>query len=379
MEHALCRQVLRIFDQTGLPLQRNSHVFATNGARVDLSMEPVHLLMSSAARDSCGQAMDKLVRNRRLFVTTLPPDGLPALDEKQLSSVNVAFFSRDLHRTPSPGGNESARAFFKAALQAPRLRWTQIFFVGIDDVPVLGRLMAKGVDVTTATGAGSDAIAQSVIAAVLAISRGFLHHISAKNRKHWNPLAVHAEPPPIRGQQVTIVGLGPIGREVSRLLKVFGPRIVGISRSGDKVDFCDCNLRYADLATVLPTTNWLVLACPLTELTRRLIDKTAIDMLPRGARIINVARGAILDEAALIEALRSGHLTAAYLDVFSQEPLPSESPLWTMDNVLISPHTAGARSDYDANVQSIFLENLVRFCDGLPLLNSVNPAMQQSG
>ena len=116
----------------------------------------------------------------------------------------------------------------------------------------------------------------------------------------------------------------------------------------------------------------MVLACPLTDLTRRLVDKAAIRLLPAGARIINVARGEVLDEMALIDALRDGHVSAAYLDVFSHEPLPPDSPLWSMDNVLLSAHTAGASTDFDTNVETIFLDNLRRFGVGLPLLNSAN-------
>lgn len=335
-------------------------------------MASPHVLMSRAAMASCRPVLDALVQQDRLVVTTLPEDGHPPLDEEQLSSITAAFFSRDLHLASSAGGNESARALFKAAQRAPKLKWLQLFFAGINDLPVLGRLMANGVEVTTAAGAGSQAIAQTVVAAVLSISRGFLHHIDAKRRQLWSPLAGEAVPRPLAGQQVTIVGLGPIGRELARLLRVFGLRTVGVNRTGVAVEHCDEVIRYADLASVLPATDWLVLACPLTDLTRRLVDKAAIGLLPAGARIINVARGEVLDEAALIDALRDGHVSAAYLDVFSQEPLPPDSPLWSMDNVLLSAHTAGASADYDANVQAIFLENLRRFGAGQPLMNSAS-------
>lgn len=320
---------------------------------------------------SCSPALEALIAAGRLKVVTLPADGEPILDEVQLAQVTAAFFSRELHVAPSPGASESARAFFRAAQRAPRLQWLQVFFAGIDDVPVLDRLMSRGVWVTTAAGAGAPAMAQTVLAALMAISRGFLHHLAAQRQRRWTPLPEGASGPvPIAGQTATIVGLGPIGREVARLLGVFRMHTIGVRRSTGDVEHCDEVLRYEDLRQVLPRTDWLILTCPLTELTRQLVDEVAINALPRGARVINVARGEVVDEEALIEALRNGHLSAAYLDVFAQEPLPQDSPLWDMPNVLLSAHTAAASTDYDERVVAIFLENLARFLDGRPLMNT---------
>jgi phosphoglycerate dehydrogenase-like enzyme len=154
------------------------------------------------------------------------------------------------------------------------------------------------------------------------------------------------------------------------MLGGFRMHTIGVRRSAGDVEHCHEVLRYEDLPQVLPRTDWLILTCPLTEMTRRLVDEVAIHALPRGARVINVARGEVVDEEALIEALRNGHLSAAYLDVFTQEPLSEDSPLWDMPNVLLSAHTASASTDYDERVVAIFLENLARFLDGRPLLNA---------
>jgi phosphoglycerate dehydrogenase-like enzyme len=328
-----------------------------------------HVLMSRLALAACRPSLEPLIKAGRLKVVTLPPDGEPSLEEALLVDVTAAFFSRDLHLAPSPGGNESARALFKAAQRAPRLQWLQIFFAGINDVPVLGRLMERGVRVTTAAGAGAPAIAQTVLAALMAISRGFLHHLEVQRRREWSPLSGASVPVPIAGQTATIVGLGPIGREVARILQFLGMHTVGVRRSIGDVDHCSEVFRYEDLREVLPRTDWLILTCPLTELTRQLVNGAAIEALPRGAKVINVSRGEVVDEEALTEALRNGQVSAAYLDVFSQEPLPESSPLWSLPNVLLSAHTANASTDYDEKVAAIFMDNLVRFLEARPLLN----------
>jgi phosphoglycerate dehydrogenase-like enzyme len=130
----------------------------------------------------------------------------------------------------------------------------------------------------------------------------------------------------------------------------------------------------AALPQLLPRCDWAVLACSLTPGTRRIINERTLALLPRGARLINVCRGGVVDEAAVIEALKSGQLGGAYLDVFEKEPLPPESPLWDLPNVIVSPHNAQASSDNDGRATHIFLGNLVKWAQGKPLLNEDKPA-----
>jgi phosphoglycerate dehydrogenase-like enzyme len=128
------------------------------------------------------------------------------------------------------------------------------------------------------------------------------------------------------------------------------------------------------LDEVLAHCDWLALACPLTDETRGLIDGDMLRRLPRGARLINIARGEVVDEAALIAALQQGHLGGAYLDVFAQEPLPPDSPLWDLPNVIVSPHNSGAAAGNDARVHALFVANFARFVASQPLVNEVEPA-----
>ena len=167
------------------------------------------------------------------------------------------------------------------------------------------------------------------------------------------------------------VGWGPIGQQLGAVLQVFGMSLmVGRQRAPPAGPGCE-TVTFGDFRGVLPRTDWLVLACPLTDDTRRLVDAAALDRLPAGARLINVSRGEVVDEPALIEALQAGKLAGAYLDVFAHEPLPAASPLWTLPNVITTPHSAGFSDGNAARVVEIFLDNLRCWNAGMPMRNVV--------
>jgi len=186
------------------------------------------------------------------------------------------------------------------------------------------------------------------------------------------PAASNSSPRDLKGQTAVILGLGKIGTEIARLAQALGLTVVGVRRGprrpGDPVDELHPP---AALAALLGRCDWLVIACPLTPETRGLVDAGLIAKLPRAARIINVARGEIVDEPALIAALQDRRLAGAYLDVFATEPLPPESPLWDLPNVIVTPHSAGAAAGNDERVLEIFLENFGRWHRGMPLVNEV--------
>ena len=171
---------------------------------------------------------------------------------------------------------------------------------------------------------------------------------------------------------MVVVGPGAIGNEVARLARALGLRVVGVRRSPRREgDHADEIVPPSRLDEVLPGADWLVLACPLTDETRGLIDARRIALLPRGARFVNVARGALVDEPALVAALAEERLGGAYLDVFAEEPLPASSPLWELPRVVVSPHDAGASSGNSGRVAEIFLDNLGRWLRGEPLAGEV--------
>ncbi len=175
----------------------------------------------------------------------------------------------------------------------------------------------------------------------------------------------------LSGTRVVLVGLGGIGRQVAAMLSAAGAEVTGVGRPGRTYDVPGVT-RYAadtDLADVLPAAGALVLACPLTERTRGLIGPRQLELLPPGAILVNVARGPVVDEAALAQALTGGHLGGACLDVFEKEPLPGDSPLWDLDNVLVSPHTASSVAAENGLITDLFIDNLQRWLAGTPLRN----------
>lgn len=310
-------------------------------------------LAAFAAR--AGIALDLLV---------LPADRDARLAEADCARAEVAFFSGDVFP-------DFSRQFFSVVRKAPDLKWLHVFNAGVDH-PIYAEMLARGVRLTTSSGSTAEPIAQTAITGLLMLARNFPRWLAAQRKHGWDPMRAPDFPRDLRGQTLLVLGVGQIGSEIARLARALGLHVIGIRRRPrrpeDPVDELHPPARLPEL---LPRSDWLVIACPLTAETRRLVDAEMLAKLPRGARVINIARGEVADEPALIAALQSGHLAGAYLDVFEQEPLAEDSPLWDMPNVFISPHNSAAASGNDERVYAIFLENLRRWTRGEPLLNEV--------
>ena len=286
----------------------------------------------------------------------------------------AAFLSRDLNLggardAPAPGFAH----FIQALLDEPGLRWLHVNSAGADR-PQYKALMARGVQVTTSAGANALGVAQSAVGAVLALSRRFPELWAAQGRREWRS-ATMPFPPDLQGQSALVVGLGPVGNEVGRLLGAVGLRVTGLSRSARAeapAGFVATGV-YGDLPALLPGTDWLVLCCPLSDITRGLLGAAALALLPHGAQLINVSRGGVVDEAAALAMLGSGHLRGAYMDVFEQEPLPVDSPWWDAPNTIVTPHTAGPAAGNMKRAADFFLRNLALFQSGQPMLNRAEP------
>ncbi|MFM7140659.1 MAG: D-2-hydroxyacid dehydrogenase [Alphaproteobacteria bacterium] len=301
---------------------------------------------------------------RELVPMLLPEDPEAWLSEEDLGRIELACFTGTWDSDPV-----FARRFFGSTLRAPGLAWMHLPNAGTDH-PVFGMLLDRGVRLTTSSSATAEPIAQAAIAGVLWLARGFPAWAEAARRRAWQP---HRElPTDLRGRTMVVVGLGAIGNEVARLARALGLRVVGVRRSprldGDHADEVVPPSR---LDETLPRADWLVLACPLTDETRGLVDARRLALLPPGARFVNVARGGLVDEPELIRALADGRVGGAYLDVFAEEPLPASSPLWEMPNVLVTPHDAGASAGNADRVAGIFLDNLGRWLRGEPLPGEV--------
>jgi phosphoglycerate dehydrogenase-like enzyme len=300
----------------------------------------------------------------RLERIALSEDSEARLASADCERVALAFFSPDVFP-------DLSRPFVSAIYRSPNLRWLQVFNAGVDH-DFFQTVMQRGVRLSTAAGTSAEPIALTAIAALLFLARGFPHWIDAQRRRAWETLPSEQVPHDLRGQTLLVVGLGGIGAEIARLGRALGLHVVGVRRSPRRPDDPVDELYTPDrLPELLPRADWLALACPLTPETRGLIDAEALTRLPRGAHLLNVGRGEVVDQAALVEALRKGELAGAYLDVFEVEPLPPTSPLWELPNVLVTPHNSAASRGNERRQVDRFFVNLVRWGRGEPLLGEV--------
>lgn len=324
------------------------------------------LLLSHKLHASRGA--DILARAHRLGhaleLIVLPADPAARLPDEICARIELAFFSGDVFP-------EYSRQFFSTVRKAPKLAWLHVFNAGVDH-PIYTEMMQRGVRLTTSSGSTAEPIAQTAITGMLMLARWFPRWLAAQARHEWDPARAPNLPRDLSEQRVLILGLGSIGNEIARLAKALGMPVTGIRRSGRRsTDHANEVLPPEELDAALPAADWLVVACPLTPETRGLVTAERLQRLPHGARVVNIARGEIVDEPALIAALESGHLAGAYLDVFAKEPLPADSPLWDLPNVIVTPHNSAAAAGNEDRVYDIFVGNLGRWLQGEALVNEV--------
>lgn len=288
--------------------------------------------------------------------------GLPEgrrLEPDEIQRIDIAVFSHDLWRAGQAG------AFFRVLLDAPNLQWLHMFSAGTD-TPVLQVLRDKGVRVTHSSGATARPIAHSVILHVLSLCRNVRPWMLDQAAKRWLP----QHHPDLEGRTMAVVGLGSIGTEVARIAPAFGIRVIGVRRSPTGDEPCE-TWALSRLHELLPLVDDLVLTTPLNDDSQSLIGERELALLKPGAHIVNVGRGAVIHEAALVAALQAGQVGGAALDVFEVEPLPDDSPLWEMPNVIITPHSSGSTDLAMRRATDIFTANLARFTAGEPMHNEM--------
>ena len=250
---------------------------------------------------------------------------------------------------------------------APRLRWIHTRPAGVDHL-LFADLVKSPIPVTNSRGVFSSSLAEFAAFGLLFFLKNARLLLRNQQLAKWAAY----EPGALRGQAVGIVGLGDIGRVCATVLRPFGARIVGLRRSGRPDPVADEVMPADRILDMVASVDHVVVATPLTEETHHLIGDRVLGAMRPGAILVNVGRGKVVDETALLAALDQGRLSGAALDVFEQEPLPPDHPFWRMENVLISPHTADHTKDWEANTMEPFLENVRRFRDGEPLLNPVD-------
>lgn len=280
-----------------------------------------------------------------------------------------------------------ARYGIPSADLAPQLKWVQTCGAGVDHLRG-DALTNRDIVFTTASGIHAAGIAEMVFAFILFYQRSLGKMQQYRERRKWPTEAEmfsFFERPGLSEQVLGIVGFGAIGREIGRIGAAFGMRVLGAKKHPDRGP----QLRYADgasypvsvygmdgLVEVASQSDFLVIALPVTSETLQCINRSVLRAMKPTALLINVARGKVIDEQALIDVLREHQIAAAALDVYEKEPLAKDHPFYTMDNVFVSPHVAGAIQGYDEKVVDVFVANLGRYVSGQPLLNQVNWALE---
>lgn len=270
--------------------------------------------------------------------------------------------------------------------KAPRLKWVHFMWEGVDSFSD-SEMMRSDVVLTNSSGVHSVPIAEHIVLYMLALKRKAKMYMDLQERREWLGWWDQPSTGVLKGSTVGIIGYGRIGRAAAKILDGFGVRVLAVKRDPDRVehegfdgwDCCDMRgevpqemIGMDSLDRVLSGSDFLILSLPLTGETHHIIGKGELELMKEGAYLINIGRGGLVDENALVEALEKGRIGGAALDVFEEEPLDESSPLWGMDNVLITPHSSTAGDPADELVFTLFTENLKRFLRGEELLNVVD-------
>jgi len=324
-------------------------------------------LVSRQFIDGFGPALEAVAKRDGAAVEFITPLETPGtrLSAADCNRIDCTFADRDMRF------DEQTNAVFEDAMMRTKsMKWLHVASSGLYPVPWVDVLDAKGVTITSSTGSNAEPVAQTGFTGLLMLARGFARHVRSQQRHEWNPIRGNELPNDLRGQTVLQLGVGAVGRNFAGFAKAFGLKVIGVRRTpmqaGDPVDEMH---HPSELRNLLPRADWVVITCPLTKETRNLLDADAFGRMRKGVRIVNIARGEIVDTEALIEALRSGHVGGAHLDAHSEEPLPPESPLWDMPNVIVTPHNAAASTGNEKRSAEMFIANFGHWIRGEPLFN----------
>ena len=289
------------------------------------------------------------------------------------AEIRCASTADDLRRL-LPGAEVMLGWNFRAASlrdawdAADSLRWIHWAGAGVD-AALFDELAASDVRMTNARGVFDRPMAEWVLGMVIAFAKRFPETMASQARAEWHYRTSEL----VAGKRALVVGVGSIGREVARLLRAVGMEVEGLGRSARNGDADFGSVGAIDeLHTRLAGADYVVLITPLTEQTRGLFGAAEFAAMKQQARFINIGRGALVDEAALLDALQRGAIAGAALDVFVEEPLPPESPFWSAPNCLVSPHMSGDYAEFETAMAEQFIENWRRYRAGEALLNLVD-------
>jgi phosphoglycerate dehydrogenase-like enzyme len=338
---------------------------------MDRPTTPLDVLITLPLADALVNRLREI--SPRLRITLHPARKVDEISPELWSHTEVLFTDRVL---PAPG-------------QAARLRWVQFHSAGVDAFADAPLLKDPEIIATTLSGAAAPQMGEYVVMMLLALGHRIPDLVANQSKAEWpRDRYERFMPHELRGSTVGIVGYGSVGRQVARLLQPFGALILAAKRDamhpedtgymedglGDPAgDFFQRLYPIQALSSMLHECDFVVITIPHTPETQNLIGQSELAAMKPGAYLVDVSRGGIVDQAALIQALQDRRLAGAAIDVFPDEPLPASSPLWKQSNVLISPHISGNSPDYNERAVELFAENLHRFLAGLPLYNRFDP------
>jgi phosphoglycerate dehydrogenase-like enzyme len=254
--------------------------------------------------------------------------------------------------------------------ELPNLRWVQQDFAGTDWLLNFPDLIEKDFILTNASGVHAIPIAEHILAMMLALARDLPYSFQKQRKHEWGRRGQVIE---LEGTTLGVIGLGKIGEKTAEKAKGLNMKVLATRRNPERSSpYVDRMYGTEGLKELLTQSDWVVITAPLTPETRGMIGEKELRTMKKSAYIINIARGSIIQETALITALQEGWIAGAGLDVFEKEPLPPDSPLWDMENVIVTGHFAGSTPFYFKRVLEIFLENLRRYRSGEPLINVVD-------
>lgn len=302
-------------------------------------------------------------------------------DDEQKRAIEGAAGGLEVHYKGGADGRldevEVALENRKLLPELPNLRWLQQWGAGADWLMEQPELARKNFVLTNVSGIHAVPISEQILAYLLAFARNLPRAVRNQTTRTWQRGAEWPETSPdqfeLAGKTMLLLGVGAIGARTAKLAQALGMRVVGVRRSADKpAEFVDEMVALADLSRALPDADFVVLTLPLTRDTHHLIGEPELRAMKDTAILVNIGRGGLVDERALERALQTGQIAGAGLDVFETEPLPESSPLWRMENVIITPHMAGDTPHYDRRALEIFLGNLRRYGAGEPLTHVVD-------
>lgn len=329
--------------------------------------EPIRVAITFSVDDEIVRTIEAV--DPRVTVVPFPRLALApgvALTPEQIEDAKAALEGVDVIFGP----NTLPPAILEGATS---LKWFQTITAGVDRMAAEGLLTDRYI-ITKVSGLASVAIAEYVIGTMVMLAKG-LHGSVRDQAEHKWSFRFTSE---LAGKTCGIIGLGAIGRETAKRARAFGMRVIATRRRPGEADSdpdCDALFAHSDLTRVLSESDYVVLCVPLTDETRHLIGSEELKAMKPTASIINIARGAVVDQEALYAALVDGTIASAALDVFEPEPLPADNPLWDLPNVIVTPHISGAVEGYGHRAARIFVANLRRYAAGEPLDNVVDPVL----